>query len=489
MPTEALKNIKSNSNGHKKIKPQRPSCIVFCTAPVEKINDAIRLLPDAIPFKDILFVGPVNSPFSQRQNFEFVPWKTGPFTWGTALAVWSILKNHQSVKVILPLNNNDGRGYFTLRVFCLLIGGGLATEVTLDGIYHPINIHSFLTPFHLEKKFYITIIRTLIFILPLFRIWLHPRVPKKPTNLNGPIQYKIVRSPITEKKPEVTVVIRTYNEAKFISKTLELVLGQKGILKEILIIDSQSTDTTLEIASSFPVRIAVIEKGSFHYGKVLNLGAHLAHGKIVVCLSAHAIPTGDDWLENLIAPLEEKRVAGVHGRELPLKNWCSLFEQKILTDSFKDQFLVRTDDFFFSNANAAFPRTMIIKFPFSESVSWAEDQLWAHQVQKAGYKTVYQPTAVVYHSHNLTLRQNFERCLKYFQTLFENIYQGDPSDIRMAFRSSLIDRSLSLRRFLVERKLMHPLLALFYSPYCEYVNYLGCELAWRGAPHCKQIRR
>ena len=120
-----------------------------------------------------------------------------------------------------------------------------------------------------------------------------------------------------------------------------------------------------------------------------------------------------------------------------------------------------------------------MEYPFDESVGWAEDQLWADRIQKAGYKTVYQPCASVFHSHNLTLKQNFERCYKYYLTLFATIYKDQATEKRNVFRASLVERALSLSRFLVQRQLMHPLQALFYSPFCEYINFLGCEVSWQ----------
>ena len=98
---------------------------------------------------------------------------------------------------------------------------------------------------------------------------------------------------------------------------------------------------------------------------------------------------------------------------------------------------------------------------------------------KTGYNTIYQPCAAVFHSHNLTLKQTFERCLKYYQTLFLTIYKDRTDEICNMFHASLVERAISFRRFLVQEQLMHPLQAAFYAPFCEYVNYLGCKFSLR----------
>ena len=338
-----------------------------------------------------------------------------------------------------------------------------------------------------EEKFHSAMMALFSLCAPLFRVWLRPRAAK-PARQGKPLEFETLHYTACRGTPDVSVVIRTYNEAALLAQTLDAVTQQEGIKKEIIVIDSQSTDATVDIARSFSARIVEIKKSAFNYAAALNLGVRLARGKYIVNLSAHAVPADTEWLKNLIQPLaEDPGTAGVHGRELPMENRCSGFEWKILTDSFPDCRIERENDFFFSNANSAMRRETLVDYPFDDSVGWAEDQLWADRMQKAGYKTVYQPSAAVYHSHNLTAKQNFRRCLKYHQTLFATVYRGRAAEVCDAFRASLAARAVSLRRFLVERQLMRPLPAFFYAPFCEYVNYLGCEISSRAGTVPKKV--
>ena len=59
-------------------------------------------------------------------------------------------------------------------------------------------------------------------------------------------------------------------------------------------------------------------------------------------------------------------------------------------------------------------RELVLDNPFDESTAWAEDRLWARRMQQLGYKTSYRPQAAVYHSHNLSTKQSFERSFKFF---------------------------------------------------------------------------
>lgn len=469
--------------------------LVFCTAPAPQVEAAVSRLLEKEPLAGIVYCGPEDSPFRTEKSLAYVSWGAGRFSLRKIFGVWPNLKTFKGKKIILPLNNPEGKGYFALRLLARLLGRSKGAEVEPDGQVFPITLERFLSPLGLQERLYPKLFSVMDFFIPLFRVWLRPGVSPPLEASENPIEFTLVQDGVEIEEPEASIIIRTYNEERFLKRTLEAVMAQVGVTREVIVIDSQSTDATLSIARTFPVKVISIRKEDFHYGAVLNLGARLAKGEILVNLSGHAVPTGQDWLNNILRPLRDPAVAGVHGRELPMKDWCGLFERKILTDSFGDHFILRINDSFFSNANSAVRKKIWRAFPFDETVGWGEDRVWAHRVQKAGYRTVYQPLATVYHSHNLTMRENFHRCLKYFQMLFARLYQGSEASMREEFRRSLTERSIAFTHFLAEDQLLHPLSAFFYAPVCEYINYLGCELAWqeiqshekRFQPVCEEV--
>ena len=56
-------------------------------------------------------------------------------------------------------------------------------------------------------------------------------------------------------KIKASIVIRTKNEERWIPYCLEAVLSQEKISKEIIVIDDNSVDKTLEIVEKFPVKL------------------------------------------------------------------------------------------------------------------------------------------------------------------------------------------------------------------------------------------
>ena len=118
---------------------------------------------------------------------------------------------------------------------------------------------------------------------------------------------------------KISVIIRTFNEERHVGLLLDMLKSQvyDHNQLEIIVVDSGSTDSTLEIVSQHKVRLIQLSKESFTYSKALNLGVENSTGEYIVILSAHAIPTDVNWLKGLISHFSDERVAGVYCRQVP----------------------------------------------------------------------------------------------------------------------------------------------------------------------------
>ena len=106
---------------------------------------------------------------------------------------------------------------------------------------------------------------------------------------------------------------------------------------EIIIVDSGSKDRPLEIARNYNCIIRQIDKKEFSFGKSLNVGCETAGGEFLVFLSGHCIPVSNDWLVNLIYPLQEQIVDYVYGRQIG-RNSTKLSEIVHFNKTFPDFF-------------------------------------------------------------------------------------------------------------------------------------------------------
>ena len=221
------------------------------------------------------------------------------------------------------------------------------------------------------------------------------------------------------KASDLSIIILTKNGGELFADVLARLFECDGILEaEILVIDSGSTDRTIEYAMRHPqIRIHRIAAAEFGHGKTRNLGARMTTRPVIVYLVQDASPARPDFLTRLTTPLGDEDFAGVYGRQLP-RPWTNKIERIFLDSTYPDTREVRAwleqrplgiRDIFFSNVSSAIRRDIWARTPFDESLIMSEDQLWAKQVLLAGQRLLYEPGATVFHSHNYGLRDVFKR--------------------------------------------------------------------------------
>ena len=208
----------------------------------------------------------------------------------------------------------------------------------------------------------------------------------------------------------VSIIIRSFNEEKHIGKLLyELYQQETPFRFEIIVVDSGSTDATLDIVGKYnEVNIVQILPDDFSYGYSLNKGIEKAHGKYCVFVSAHCYPVNKDWLQKLIEPFNDKKVALVYGKQRG-NHTTSFSECQILHKWFPDKSVKRQNLAFCNNANAAIRRDIWKFNKFSEKLTGMEDTNWARESILKGYYLSYSSEAEIVHVHNETWGQVYRR--------------------------------------------------------------------------------
>ena len=182
-----------------------------------------------------------------------------------------------------------------------------------------------------------------------------------------------------------SIVIRTFNEQKHLGELLGKISEQeqKTTEMEVVIVDSGSTDKTLEIAKAHNCRITHISQADFTFGRSLNYGCDFAQGDILVFVSGHCIPVDNHWLDNLIAPLRDGTANYAYGKQQA--HGPTKFSEKCHFDKwFPDYSKLPQTGFFCNNANAALTRETWQKYSFNEELTGLEDMFLAKQIVKDG---------------------------------------------------------------------------------------------------------
>lgn len=215
-----------------------------------------------------------------------------------------------------------------------------------------------------------------------------------------------------------SILILCKNEAANMGPCLEAVFGQKGAgAFEVIVVDSGSTDGTLEIARGYDVRLEEIPAKAFHHARTRNYAASLANGEILVYLAADAFPTSEHWLRALLSNFEDEQVGAVYGRHFPKKG--SSFEREdALSAVYGEERVVKEPAsrrrlgyryYHMSTVNAAIRRGVWAATKFPEELKVFEDLGIAKRILDRGWKIVYEPAASVYHSHQHTTLGLFRR--------------------------------------------------------------------------------
>ncbi|HVT78733.1 MAG TPA: glycosyltransferase family 2 protein [Acidimicrobiales bacterium] len=199
----------------------------------------------------------------------------------------------------------------------------------------------------------------------------------------------------------VSVIVRCLNEGAHIGRLLDGLLEQTRQPDEIIVVDSGSTDDTLEVAGRYPTKIVHITPEEFSFGRALNLGCEAAVGDILVSVSAHVYPIYDSWLRELVAPFASDEVSLTYGRQQGDER-TTISEQRIFTQWFPIESEQRQSHPFCNNANSAVRREVWQRYRWDESLTGLEDLALARRCLEDGGTIAYVATAPIVHVHEET---------------------------------------------------------------------------------------
>jgi len=177
---------------------------------------------------------------------------------------------------------------------------------------------------------------------------------------------------------------------------------------EVILVDSGSTDSTVSIAEAFGAKMMHIRPEEFTFGRSLNRGIEKATGDFVVIASAHVYPVYPDWLESLLRPFEDAKVALTYGKQRGPDS-AKFSEQQVFHQWYPDVSQPRQPTAFCNNANAAIRKSLWVKHPYDESLTGLEDLAWAKWAKEQGHAIAYVAEAEIVHVHNETPRGVFNR--------------------------------------------------------------------------------
>jgi rhamnosyltransferase len=189
--------------------------------------------------------------------------------------------------------------------------------------------------------------------------------------------------------------------------------------EQVLILDSESTDGTADLAHTAGFQVYTVVRAQFNHGGTRQFAADaLANVEILVYMTQDAVLAGPTALANLVAAFTDPQVGAACGRQLPRPqagaieahargfNYPATSEVRTLAS--RTQLGIKA--VFLSNSFAAYRRSAMMQVGgFDTNVIFGEDTLTAARLLLAGYKIAYVAEACAYHSHPYTRVQEFKR--------------------------------------------------------------------------------
>ena len=218
---------------------------------------------------------------------------------------------------------------------------------------------------------------------------------------------------------KTAIIVPTLN-AGFVWKSFAEALLRTGVSPDdVYIIDSGSVDGTVKHALELGFNLTQIPSCGFNHGGTRQMAVSMLDGYgLVVFLTQDAVLSRSDAIRKILSPFQNKRVGAVCGRQLPNPGAGPIEAHARLYNYGTESEVYSLDDAavkglkaaFMSNSFAAYRVPYLLDVGgFPSNVVFGEDMYVAAKMLLKGYKIAYAADALVYHSHDYSVTQEFKR--------------------------------------------------------------------------------
>ncbi len=247
---------------------------------------------------------------------------------------------------------------------------------------------------------------------------------------------------------------------------------------EIIAVDSSSTDASVRLLGEAGASVEVIARSDFGHGRTRNQGAGRARGEFLVFLSQDALPKGEEFLSELIAPFRDPSVLAVCARILPHEEDDPLTARTVLAAPHALAAQAGQTPPPFNDVASAMRASAWRKLPFPD-VAFGEDCAWQERAQAQGGRIAFAPAAVALHAHRYGPRLAYARYR--VDARFHREQYG--RRLRPTLWSALRGLAFEVQadwRFLARRSLRDKLQYGLWSPVLRAGQVLGQYVGSRG---------
>lgn len=227
-----------------------------------------------------------------------------------------------------------------------------------------------------------------------------------------------------------SVVIPVRNEQKTIGPLIHAIQKlSSNYSTEIIVIDSGSSDKTLEIVQKNKqgrpnLRLISIQKEEFNHGETRNLGVRLSRGKYICFLSGDITLRKNHFFDYFLEDFTlDKKVVAVFGKQIPYASTSYIQKLGLLITFWKlDKLTNQNGILIFDkkkpplplteknkfiwysilNPFACYRRNFLLKHPFKK-ICYGEDIFMGKTIIDGGFIKIYDSRCIVTHSHKYNI--------------------------------------------------------------------------------------
>lgn len=223
----------------------------------------------------------------------------------------------------------------------------------------------------------------------------------------------------------VSVVIPAFNAGSDASILLRSLRAQTGLESlQIIVVDSGSTDGTVQIAKDHGCQVIEIPSKDFSHSYARNLGAQAATGDYLLFITQDAVPSSEVWIKTMLNAMQATGAAAASCREEP-KPDCDLFgritcygHNKYIGILHDDRLTQRPIPWNNDDARLAaqlndvaclMPRRIFNEYGYRGD--YAEDLDLGLRLLKDRHRLLLMSSAPVIHSHTRSASYHFKRAI------------------------------------------------------------------------------
>lgn len=209
---------------------------------------------------------------------------------------------------------------------------------------------------------------------------------------------------------DIDVVMRCWNDAALLPRTLAGLARQRGVRLRLIAIDSASTDGSFELlAAARPAHLLRLEPGTYRSSRVLNQGLALTRTPLVALINSDAVLEQDDCLLRLAQALgADPRLAGVCAAQ-EVRHGASAMTRLDHDIAFARRHELGAGSAWLSLVCSLLRRDAWEALPFDERLTYAEDAVWSARIATLCWRTGMVAGAACEHSHDYGWKERYRR--------------------------------------------------------------------------------